>query len=310
MSRTYDNPKVPWSASLRAALNPGMDGGPQPKDARTAPVRSIRSGAERRAPKLRLLAALLLGLLSTPTAKADPGAATAAFAEANQLFEAGDPAAASSAYESLVEQGHLSAELLYNLGATKHRLGQSGEGALWMRRALVLEPGMPEAGQSLAFLRSHLAFFEFAERPLDRFLGSLPPAFGPWSVSLCVWGGLVALASAFLVPRLRPNRSALAALGIALLAVALAAFLASRHRREHLAVENFATVVLPETAALAAPAADAKPVVELPPGSEVRLLQAAGPWSYVDIPGELRGWVRSEAVVPVWPIPPAASPAP
>lgn len=243
---------------------------------------------------------LLLCLLVGTTAKADP---SAAFAEANGLFESGDSAAAASAYETLVAEGQLSADLFYNLGASKHRLGESGEGALWMRRALVLEPGMPEAVQSLAYLRAKLAFFEFAERPLDRHLGSLPATFGRWSVSLCLWAGIIALSSAYLVPRLRPNRSALVTLGLVLLMAAFVAFRASRYRSERLAVENFATVVKPETTALTAPVPDAKAVVALPPGSEVRLLQSSGPWSYVEIPGDLRGWVRSETVVPVWPIP-------
>lgn len=253
---------------------------------------------------VRLLVLCLLCVLSGAAAKADP---SAAFAEANRLFESGDHAGAAAAYEALVDRDRLSADLLYNLGASKHRLGESGEGALWMRRALVLDPGMPEAVQSLAYLRAKLAFFEFAQRPLNRYLGGLPASFGRWSVSLCLWAGLIALSSAFLLPRLKPNRSTFIALGLVLFMAAFVASRASRYRNERLAVENFATVVKPDTLALTAPVSDAKTVVALPPGSEVRLLQASGPWSYVEIPGDLRGWVRSEAVVPVWPIP---SPAP
>ena len=51
-----------------------------------------------------------------------------------------------------------------------------------------------------------------------------------------------------------------------------------------------------------APAPDAKSVIDLPPGSEVRILRDSGPWRYVEIPGDLRGWIRAEALEPVWPI--------
>lgn len=243
---------------------------------------------------------VLLALLVGGPVQADPAAA---FAEANRLFESGDHAAAATAYEALARDGHLSAGLLYNLGTTKHRLGETGEGALWMRRALVLEPGMPEATQSLAYLRSRFAWFEFADTRLDRFLAGLPPTFGRWAVALSLWAGALAIAASFSLPRLRPNRPALLTLGFVLLMVAFVASRAARYRAERLAFENFATVIQDGTNALTAPVPEAKAVIALPPGSELRLLQSTGPWSYVEIPGNLRGWVRSETVAPVWPLP-------
>ncbi len=229
---------------------------------------------------------------------ADP---SSAFAAANRAYESGDYGAAAAAYETLAREGHHSPDLYYNLGAAKHRLGHDGEAALWMRRALVLDPGLAEARQSLAFLRSRHAYFEFAEGGLDRFLARLPPTFGYWSVSLALWAASLLFAAAALIPRLRPNRPALVTLGIVLLMAAFVAGRASRYRAERLAIENFATVTGREISVLTAPAPDAKTVVALPPGSEVRRLQTAGPWTYAEIPGDLRGWIRSEGLQAVWP---------
>ncbi len=42
----------------------------------------------------------------------------------------------------------------------------------------------------------------------------------------------------------------------------------------------------------------------IPPGSQVRLLEKRGAWSYVEIPtsGEhVRGWVESATYTPLWP---------
>lgn len=254
----------------------------------------------------RRLPALLLALLALAgTARAaDP---SADFAEANRLFEKGDFPQAAAAYEKLVSEGRLSSDLFYNLGATQHKLGQTGEAVLWMRRALAIEPGMPEARQSLAFLRDRIGFLEFAEGRIDRYLSALPPSFGPWAVSLGIWIGGLSVASAFWVPRLRPNRPALIALGAVAFIAAFAAHRADTYRAERIAVENFATVVEAGTSASTAPVPDAKSVIEIPPGSEVRILLSIAPWSYIEIPGDLRGWVRSEAIRPVWPIPSSAT---
>ena len=141
---------------------------------------------------------LLLSLVTCGSLRADD--ATSAFTEGNRLYEKGDYAAAATAYQTLVDAENLSADLYYNLGAAKQKLGQSGEAALWMRRALHLEPGMPEAEQSLTFLRTRLAFFVFAGTWLDRTIAALPAAFGRWASSLALWTGLLAIAGAFAAP--------------------------------------------------------------------------------------------------------------
>lgn len=241
----------------------------------------------------------LLGAESTPDAT---------FEAANADFEAGKYAEAASAYEKLAAEGNVSAELFYNLGSAKYRLDNVGEGILWMRRALVVEPAMPEVQQNLAFLRSKLAFLEFSGTRLERFIGALPATFAPWAVSLSIWIALLALAMAMLVVRLRPNRSSLITLAILATMAAVVFYRVGIYRNTRIAVENFATITSPEAKTLTAPVPDAKPVIELPPGSEVRILRAADSWTYIEIPGDLRGWIRSESLRPVWPLSASLSP--
>lgn len=244
---------------------------------------------------------LLFSLVLGGILRADD--ATSAFAEANRLYEKGDHAAAAAAYESLAAAGHLSPDLYYNLGAAKEKLGRSGEAVLWMRRAAYLEPGMPEARQSLNYLRTRLAFFEFGETWLDRTLSVLPVTAPRWLSILALWSGLLALAAAFVVPRLRPNRSAFVTLGLVLLMAAFVFSRVGRYREQHLDPARIAIVIGEAIEAVTAPTADAKTVVALPPGSELRLLRVAGPWAYAEIPGDLRGWIRTEAIRPIWPLP-------
>jgi len=234
------------------------------------------------------------------------GAATEpdeAFAAANRDFEAGKFAEASAAYLDLAKAGHISSELYFNLGTAQYRLGQTGEAILWMRRALVVEPGMPEVRQSLEFLSAKIGYLEFTEGRVARFIRSLPATFSRWAVALALWTALIALGLAFAVERMRPNRSALVTLAII---AGMFAFVASRvghYRATRIAIENFATITAEGADALTAPAPEARAVIKLPPGSEVRVLRESGQWRYAEIPGELRGWIRADALEPVWPLP-------
>lgn len=253
------------------------------------------------APGLLLLGALLAVSVSRS------GEATGrdeVFASANADFGAGDFDEAATRYQSLVEQGLASPDLYYNLGTAKFRQGETGAAVLWMRRARILDPGLPEARQNLEFLRQRLGLLEFSESGIDRALRTLPAATSSWVATLAFWGAALALAAAFSVARLRPNRSGLVTLAILLLLLATVAWRLGVRRETRLAEENFATVISSGASALTSPAPSAKPVIELPPGSEVRILQEDGPWRYVDIPGNLRGWIRAEAAEPNWPIPP------
>ena len=255
----------------------------------------------------RLFLVFVVALVALGSSRASESDADTLFAAANRDFEMGDFADANEKYLALVEDGYASPDLYFNLGTTLFREDRPGESMLWLRRARVLDGTLPEPRQSIRFLRTHLAFLEFAESRTDRFVLSLPGGLARWISLACFWLALIALALGFAIPRLAPNRSGFIALAVLLLPVAIVGHLIENYREQNLAPENFATVVAMNTSALTSPTPDAREVIDLPPGSEVRILQSTGPWRYVDIPGDLRGWVRADAVEPVWPIPDKSS---
>lgn len=225
------------------------------------------------------------------------------FDKASGDFQAGKYQEAANGYEQLVRSGRISPELYFNLGTAKYRLDQNGEAILWMKRALVVDRGMPEAKQSLTFLRSRFGMLEFAESRLDRIIGSLPATFGWWTSSLMGWISITMISLSLFVGRLKDKRSLLVT--IALLA-AMAAFVASRvghYRTTKIGLENVSIITGNGVSALTAPVPEAKSVVDLPPGSEVKILRDGGGWHYAEIPGNLRGWIRKESFEPIWPLP-------
>jgi hypothetical protein len=87
---------------------------------------------------------------------------------------------------------------------------------------------------------------------------------------------------------------------LALVSIAAAVGIYLKHQRQHdLAMR--AVVTGTELKAYTAPARAAGTVIDLPPGSQISRVSRRGDWDYVDVPGELRGWVPSDAVTTLWP---------
>ena len=64
----------------------------------------------------------------------------ATFARANQLYEAGQIAAAANLYEQLSAQGIVNADLFYNLGQAYTQLGKTSQGIEYYTRAAQIAP--------------------------------------------------------------------------------------------------------------------------------------------------------------------------
>ena len=94
----------------------------------------------------------LVWLLLLPAVLTIPAAgqtAHDAFDRGNTLYRAGHYAEAAKEYESIVQQGYVSAALYYNLGNAYYRLGRLGPAILSYERALRLEPNDPDIQQNL-----------------------------------------------------------------------------------------------------------------------------------------------------------------
>lgn len=253
------------------------------------------------------LACLTLAVLSgSPQAGADEAPSmdqSTLFRTANAAFESREYAQAVTDYSDLVAAGKFSPDLYYNLGIAEYRLGNPGNAILWLRRASLLDRGLDEAHQNLEFLRAKIAFLEFGDSKLDRFLRGLSPIWLRLALATCWWLPLISVASAVIIRRLRRYRTSLLVSAVFLSAAGFGIGKIRDYYQSFLAPESFAIVTSPGAIAVTAPAPDAKKVIDLPPGSELRVLEEAGSWHYVEIPGDLRGWVRADVATPLWPIP-------
>ncbi len=236
-----------------------------------------------------------------------------AIAPSHARDRAGDEAAAQAAYRQgdwtnakgswlavLENEGGPNApseraRILYNLGNTAFRAGQTLEAVGWYTAALRLRPRDAETWQNLEHARS-AAKLEPADRgdlsaTAHRLFSSLTLAESEWLVLAVVlaWAGVLAM-EALRGGRLWRRLAFVGVLAIGVSFVPLGFSLARDHGDVMLAIQEQKLAVKSE------PRADAAVIAEVTPGDEVRRLDTLPDWTKVELGAGAVGWVESRAV--------------
>lgn len=231
------------------------------------------------------------------------------YSQAREALEKGKFTQAQYLGESLTKKNPpvLGGAVFALIGHARYRQEDFGRAALWYQRAQLLEPANPEVRQNLRHLDEKLRFFRFQEdSPLvewSLFLGKntwiIAASAGVWLILFAVMRCIFASS--------RKSRGGTCALVLSIVGVVIflpsAAFAAIRPdpvRR----VKDIVVVTAKEASAYTAATLTSGSVIDLPPGSQVRLLEKRGAWSYVEIPSAdetVRGWVESAVYTPLWP---------
>jgi tetratricopeptide (TPR) repeat protein len=210
------------------------------------------------------------------------------FAKANQAYGEGRYEEAAAGYEELASSGRWSANLFYDLGNARFRLGDFGKAILNFERALALDPHHPEADANLRLARDEARALELRKDWIERYAGLA--AVGQWSVaaSIAFWFALfVAMRLYFSRGRLG-SRLTLVGLGLLLCGASVFAIYTLENGARGSAL---AIVTGKQTDARLATADNAKSVLVLPPGSEIKILSERGDWIYAALPNDQRGWI-------------------
>ncbi len=262
---------------------------------------------------MRFLLALLL-LLPAALTHAATGPGTA-FRDALTAYNAGDYEKALAEFTHIAEdEKQISAALCHNIANSAWKLDDRAAASIWYRRALALDPWLPEARQNLRFMENKVAYLRFEKRGLVKFAALVPRT---WWMGACQGGAWLALLTiVWLVwaPPRRGRRWPLVTLLCLAVAVVIAAACGLIGKRLDPAPFARLLISLPdresdktkEAWARTAPVEAAQTVIELPPGSELMPIREEGYWTYCDIPGgeqgaPLRGWVRTGTTMKLWP---------
>lgn len=249
-------------------------------------------------------------LLGAEAAKPTPAEIRAAspddvYKQAIGELEKGNFTRAQYLGESLTKRKppQLSPEVFEIIGHSRYRQEDMGRAVLWYERAQLFNPRSPELRQNLRHLTERLRYLSFAESsPLKEWSYYLSP--NEWVVLAAggLWLALLSIAWRIFSGKRHAVLAvviSMIGLTIAVPATALAALRPPGAER----VKDIHIVTATEARAYTAATVTSGTVIDLPPGSQVRLLERRGAWGYVEIPNEpesLRGWVEMGAVTPFW----------
>jgi hypothetical protein len=227
------------------------------------------------------------------------------YAEVRANFEKTDFNRAQYLAESMMKDGHLSAELFQVMGHIRFRQGDLGRAALWYMRASLFPPPVPEIRQNLHYIHERTGNLRFVGNSFrDQFSARLTRSQWAHVTIICGWIFLFAVALYFIQRRSRALRTTLMLVLALAIALGSIAALGWYWHPSYKKIENLAIVTAPDTLAYTAATVTSGSVSKLPPGSEVRKLEDRGSWCYVEIPvenGTRRGWVQSDVLTPFWP---------
>ena len=214
------------------------------------------------------------------------------FRKANQDYAEARFQEAAEGYESLVQSGHWNATVFYDLGNAYYRVGSFGKAILNYERALALDPRHPEADANLRLARDEARALELRKDWIERYASVATVKQYTVAAAVAFWFALFMIAHLLLARRRSTGRIALIALSLLLGGVSVFAIatLEDGARGDALAI-----VTAKEIEARLATADNAKSVLLLPAGSEIKILSERGDWVYAALPNDQRGWIPASS---------------
>ncbi|MEY2540185.1 MAG: hypothetical protein QOG67_3925 [Verrucomicrobiota bacterium] len=213
------------------------------------------------------------------------------FAKANEEYAQKHYEEAVQDYESLVSARQWSAPLFYNLGNAYFRNGDFARAILSYERALALDPHHPEAAANLSVARDETRALELQKTRPERWLKFAATNQLTITGAVAFWIAAFSIAAMFLV-----RRRSIGLIALSILALSVAAAAAVSIIQVESAAKSLAIVTRSGVTARVATADNAKSVLTLPPGSEIRIMSERGDWIYALLPNNLRGWVPGNSV--------------
>ena len=218
--------------------------------------------------------------------------AQATFPKANQEYAAGHFKEAIDTYEQLARSGEYSANLFYDLGNAYFHSGDRGRAILNYERALALDRHHPEAQANLRIARDETRALELTPMGAERFARLADSNQYAIAGAAAFWIGVFSFAG-WIFSRRRPSRAlALSILSLAMVASAVAAIFLVENGNNGRAL---AVVTSSDVEARLATADNARSVLALPAGSEIKILSKRGDWIFAALPNDLRGWIPAKS---------------
>jgi tetratricopeptide (TPR) repeat protein len=244
-----------------------------------------------------IFALLVFALFSAHSAGAKPASdsdnAETLFAAGNEYYEQGAYVLAIDEYNKILEEGHESANIYYNLGNAYFKAGDSTQAVISYERAKRLNPGDSDLTSNYKFVRANIATPLLKPRGIWnwRLLKEYRDEFTVDALFL-VSSGLYIVAMIFLIAGiyLRRLTRRFMVTAILLLVCASSNLFVAFHASGEIGTK--AIVINPESESYYGPFDSATVFFKLHKGIEVVVLQKKDDWCKVRRADGKRGWVK------------------
>ena len=217
-----------------------------------------------------------------------------AFDQANKLYEQGKYAEAAVAYDRLIQAGHTSPTIYFNLGNACFKAGHPGRAIAAYRQAESLAPRDPDVQANLNFVRKTINETAPPGTWRQHWLGRL--TLNEWTLlaSASLWVWLIFLAARELRVEWR-KRFRISAVTVGLVAGALAICLGLAWFDR--SSTRSAIIIVPEVVVRYGPLEESQSAFQLRDGTEVSVLDEKDDWLQVRDSARREGWLRRSQVV-------------
>jgi tetratricopeptide (TPR) repeat protein len=236
--------------------------------------------------------ALCLIFLAIAFAAAVRAGDETAFANANQAYADGRFEEAARVYQNLIQSGNWNANLFYDLGNARYRLGDFGQAILNYERALALEPRHPEAEANLRLARDEARALEMRRDWIERYAAMATVKQYTITAAIGFWIAVFLAAHSFFAGRRSAGRMALIVLSLLVCGASIFGIVTLENGTRG---STLAIITAKEADARLATADTAKSILVLPAGSEINILSERGDWIYAALPNDQRGWIPASS---------------
>lgn len=224
------------------------------------------------------------------------------FAKANYYYNESRYDTAVIIYERIMEEGFVSAPLLYNIGNTYFKMRNYPMAILYYEKALKLDPTNKEIKQNLAIANA-LITDKIEPMPVFfltkwwRNIGNQLSANGWADASLKLFGLLLILLFVYFTARTRGVRKASFFTSILVIILFVCSLIFAYQKHQYLNEQNEAIVMTPTITVKSSPSSSGVDLFVLHEGTKVEIMDKADNWDKVKIADGSVGWMPSSASI-------------
>ena len=224
------------------------------------------------------------------------------FAKANYYYNESRYDTAVVIYERIMEEGYVSAPLLYNIGNTYFKMRNYPMAILNYEKALKLDPTNDEIKQNLAIANA-LITDKIEPMPVFfmtkwwRNIGNLLSAKGWASTTLKLFGLLLVLLFIYFTARTKGVRKATFFSSILVIILFVCSIIFAYQKYNYINEHNEAIVMTPTITVKSSPSSSGVDLFVLHEGTKVEIMDNADNWDKIKIADGSVGWMPSSASI-------------